>query len=186
MDIDLDLCSGIYPKGARHNGLLCGRKPDGEHDPLRIRRRYVGYRHTHNRRSRQRLNGTARGRGTFRLPMPLVACERRALDGVGLMRSHEVRRREAVAAEEETNSATARKQRAVFCRLRSVRYHCASEGAGLAGFIASTVTERSKDWCLLPNQTLTLKSISVTILRYASAALTQSFQLCRPNTIDTQ
>jgi hypothetical protein len=28
MDVDLDLCGGIYPKGARHNGLLCGRKPN--------------------------------------------------------------------------------------------------------------------------------------------------------------
>jgi hypothetical protein len=27
--------------------------------------------------------------------------------------------------------------------LRSVRHHCDSEGAGLAGFIASAVTERS-------------------------------------------
>jgi len=69
MEFDFYLCGGIYPKGARHNGLLCGRKPDGEYDPLRIRRLYVKHRHTHNRRSRQRLNGTARGRGTFRLPM---------------------------------------------------------------------------------------------------------------------
>jgi len=36
---------------------------------LCIRRLYVKHRHTHNRRSRQRLNGTARGRCTFRLPM---------------------------------------------------------------------------------------------------------------------
>jgi len=27
MDADLDLCGGIYPKGARHNGLLC--EPEG-------------------------------------------------------------------------------------------------------------------------------------------------------------
>lgn len=27
-EMDFDLCGGIYPKGARHNGLLCGRKPD--------------------------------------------------------------------------------------------------------------------------------------------------------------
>lgn len=37
---------------------------------LCIRRLYVKHRHTHNRRSRQRLNGTARGRCTFRLPIP--------------------------------------------------------------------------------------------------------------------
>jgi hypothetical protein len=71
MDADLDLCGGIYPKGARHKGLLC--EPEGrELLPARtlcIRRLYVKHRHTHNRRSRQRLNGTARGRGTFRLPM---------------------------------------------------------------------------------------------------------------------
>jgi hypothetical protein len=35
------------------------------------------------------------------------------------------------------------KQRVVSCLLRSVRYHCASEGAGLAGFVANAVTERS-------------------------------------------
>jgi hypothetical protein len=29
--------------------------------------------------------------------------------------------------------------------LRPVRYHCASEGSGLAGFIASAVTERSTE-----------------------------------------
>jgi hypothetical protein len=72
MDVDLDLCGGIYPKGARHKGLLC--EPEGrELLPARslcIRRLYVKHRHTHNRRSRQRLNGTARGRCTFRLPMP--------------------------------------------------------------------------------------------------------------------
>ena len=35
-----------------------------------------------NRRSRQRLNGTARGRCTFRLPIAPAACEQRVLDGV--------------------------------------------------------------------------------------------------------
>jgi len=47
-----------------------------------LRRLYVKHRHTHNQRSRQRLNGTARGRSTFRLPHYPAACEQRALDGV--------------------------------------------------------------------------------------------------------
>ena len=71
MDVDFDLCAGIYPKGARHKGLLC--EPEGREllpaHVLCIRRLYVKHRHTHNRRSRQRLYGTARGYCTFRLPI---------------------------------------------------------------------------------------------------------------------
>lgn len=72
MESDLDLCGGIYPKGARHKGLLCepeGRAASCPARALCIRRLYVKHWHTHNRRSRQRLNGTARGRCTSRLPM---------------------------------------------------------------------------------------------------------------------
>ena len=59
------------------------------------------------------------------------------------MRSHEARRRKAAAAAEGNQRVTARKPMAVLCLRRTVRYHCASEGAGLAGFIASAVTVRS-------------------------------------------
>lgn len=49
MDVDFDLCGGIYPKGARHNGLLC--EPEGREllpaHVLCIRRLYVKHRHTH-------------------------------------------------------------------------------------------------------------------------------------------
>ncbi len=43
MEFDFDLCGGIYPKGARHKGLLC--EPEGREllpaHTLCIRRRYV-------------------------------------------------------------------------------------------------------------------------------------------------
>lgn len=48
MEFDFDWCGGIYPEGARHNGLLCepkGREILPAH-PLCIRRRYVTSRHT--------------------------------------------------------------------------------------------------------------------------------------------
>ena len=48
MEFDFDLCGGIYPKGARHKGLLC--EPEGREflpaHVLCIRRRYVECRHT--------------------------------------------------------------------------------------------------------------------------------------------
>jgi hypothetical protein len=81
MEFDFDLCGGIYLKGARHKGLLC--EPEGrELLPARalcIRRLYVKHRHTHNRRSRQRLNGTAWGRGSFRLPLHQQPANRKHL-----------------------------------------------------------------------------------------------------------
>ena len=46
--MDVDRVADIYPKGARHNGLLC--EPEGREilpaHPLCIRRRYVECRHT--------------------------------------------------------------------------------------------------------------------------------------------
>lgn len=84
MDVDFDLCGGIYPKGARHNGLLC--EPAGrELLPARslcIRRRYVGCRHT-----QQPAQPTTPCRNGVRAlhvqaTTAPAACERRALDGV--------------------------------------------------------------------------------------------------------
>jgi len=58
------------------------------------------------------------------------------------MRSHEARRREAAAATEGNQRVTARKPMAALCLRRSVRCQCDSEGAGLALYPASAVTER--------------------------------------------
>lgn len=61
----------------------------------------------------------------------------------------EVRRGELTAETARTHATTKRKQRADSCRLRSVRYHYPSDGAGLAGVVASAVTERSMCGCLM-------------------------------------
>jgi len=85
MDADLDLCGGIYPKGARHNGLLC--EPDGRAAPcparaLCIRRRYVGCRHTQQpAQPTTHCQNDVRARHVQTTLAP-AACERRALDGV--------------------------------------------------------------------------------------------------------
>jgi len=78
-----------------------------------------------------------------------AACERRALDGVaascGAMKREVVKR-----LRQRSEHAWLRSEsRGQFHRLlRSVRCQCDSDGAGLAGFIASAVTERSTEWCL--------------------------------------
>ncbi|WP_213036379.1 hypothetical protein [Candidatus Nitrotoga fabula] len=84
-----------------------------------------------------------KGRGTFRLPVTPAACERRALDGVagfGEAMKHDGVKR--LRQEEITGRIRGAKQRAGFCRLRSVESQCASDGAGLAVYFASAVTER--------------------------------------------
>ena len=147
MEADLDLCGGIYLKGARHKGLLC--EPEGrELLPARtlcIRRRYVGYRHTQQpaQPTTPCQNGM-RARHVQTTTAP-AACERRALDGVaascGAMKCDGVKRLRQ-RSEHTWNGAISRGQ---FHRLlRSVRCQCDSDGAGLALYPASAVTERSK------------------------------------------
>ncbi len=98
MEFDLDLCGGIYPEGARHNGLLC--EPEGrELLPARtlcIRRRYVGYRHTQQlAQPIMPCQNSVRVRHVQATTAP-AACERRALDGVaafgGAMKREVVKR----------------------------------------------------------------------------------------------
>jgi len=127
MEFDFDLCGGIYPKGARHNGLLCGRSRTIGQQPMRIRRRYVGCRHT-----QQPAQPTTPRRNVERGA---------ARTGTTAPAACEVVKRLRQRSGHTRNGAISRGQ--VHRLLRSVRYHYASEGAGLAGFIASTVTERS-------------------------------------------
>jgi len=133
MDVDFDLCGGIYPKGARHNGLLCGRKPDNSAFPLRIRRCYVECCHTQQpaQPTTPCQNGVMARH--VQTTTARAACERRALDGVAV--SCEAMKRDGVKRRRERsghtwNGAISRGQ--VHRLLRSVRCHCDSEGAGLA------------------------------------------------------
>ena len=85
MDVDFDLCGGIYPKGARHNGLLC--EPDGRAVSCPARALCITPLcwmppHTNNRRSRQRLCRNIERARYVQATYAPAACERRALDGV--------------------------------------------------------------------------------------------------------
>ena len=87
MEVDFDLCGGIYPKGAKHNGLLC--EPDGravlcQARALCIRRRYVGCCHTQQlAQPTTPCQNDVRVRHAQAITAP-AACERRALDGVAV------------------------------------------------------------------------------------------------------
>ena len=94
---------------------------------MRIRRRYVGCRHT-----QQPAQPTTPRRNVERGA---------ARTGTTAPAACEVVKRLRQRSGHTRNGAISRGQ--VHRLLRSVRYHYASEGAGLAGFIASTVTERS-------------------------------------------
>src|SRR3989338_528536 len=99
MGADFDLCGGIYPKGARHNGLLC--EPEGRAAlcPARalcIRRRYVSIPpHTQPAQPTTPCQNGVRARHVQAITAP-AACERRALDGVaatcGAMKREVVKR----------------------------------------------------------------------------------------------
>lgn len=98
MEADFDLCGGIYPKGARHKGLLC--EPEGRELlpalALCIRRLYVKHRHTHTTSAADNaLRHCVRALHVQATHAP-AACERRALDGVaafcGAMKREVVKR----------------------------------------------------------------------------------------------
>ena len=172
---------------------------------------------THNnRRSRQRLNGTARGHCTSRLPIAPAACERRALDGVAVFcvamkcdgvkrlrhrretsvlqrRSRwrlyafgalpdypctsrqrtaspwrgsfrEGRSGEVAAGTEGTHLERSGSRGRVHRLLRSARCQCDSEGAGLALYPASAVTERSIKRCSNPGLGVTMGVTACTLI----------------------
>lgn len=138
MEFDLDLCGGIYPTRAQditasyatgrrasgaqhlHKTPLCLIPPHTQPaQPTTPYRHFAGVRH-------------------IQATTAPAACEPQALGEV----FREGHSGEAAAVTERTHLATELKQRAVFCLLRFVRCHCDSDGAGLALYPASAVTER--------------------------------------------
>jgi len=78
-----------------------------------------------------------------------AACERRALDGgavlLGVTMKGEVVKRMRQQSERIVLQSISRWQLYAFGVLSD--YQCTSEGSGLAGVVASAVTERSTEWC---------------------------------------
>jgi hypothetical protein len=97
MEFDFDLYGGIYPKGARHNGLLCDREARSGVQHLHKTPLCWMPPHTNNRRSRPRLARTLWGARHVQATTAPAACERRALDGAaalcGAMKRDSVKRR---------------------------------------------------------------------------------------------
>jgi hypothetical protein len=144
MEADFDLCGGIYPKGARHNGLLCGRKPDSGASSNAHKTPLCWIPpHTQPAQPTTPYRNVERALHVQATTAP-AACERRALDGVAALCV--AMKRDGVKRLRQRSGHTwigakAEGSFIAFCALSDC--HCASEGAGLAGFVASAVTERS-------------------------------------------
>ena len=87
----------------------------------------------------------SRAGAAYSVATALAACERRALDGgavpfSGTMKCGGVKR---AADAGRTNSARAQSRGRFFAFGALSNYHCTSEGAAVAGFVARAVTERS-------------------------------------------
>jgi len=81
MDVDLDLCGGIYPKGARHNGLLCDREARSGAQHLHKTPLCWMPPHTTTGAADNALPERCEGAHVHATTAP-AACKRRALDGV--------------------------------------------------------------------------------------------------------
>jgi hypothetical protein len=96
MEVDVDLCGVIYPKDARHNGLLCGRKPNDVALSIAHKTPLCWITpHTTTGVADNAMLNYASARLAQAATAP-AACERRALDGVaaicGAMKCEVVKR----------------------------------------------------------------------------------------------